>query len=278
MSPDNRLMRMYILSHGYIENDVAVNILNPNMATVDDKNRRAQWHRVPSLTFLLWHPEEGWILYDTSSHPDAANRWPEWNLRFAPPTIPPDETLPARLEQLGLKPSDIDWVIQSHLHQDHAGGICFFANTKAGSRIVVHKAELERALFNAFSGQEDTKAYIREDFAGIPGIKYEPIYEEQEFAEGIEMIHLPGHTPGVLGLVLHFKNSGTIILPSDALYMAENFGPPPREPGIFDDSVAWRASVRKIAILKKKYKATILYPHDWKQFTTEMKLAPDYYD
>ena len=139
---------------------------------------------------------------------------------------------------MGLKPSDIDWLIQSHLHQDHAGGIDLFAGTKAGSRIVVHRAELERALFNVFSGQEDTKAYVRADIAGIPGIKYHVIDEEEEFAPGIDLIHLPGHTPGVIGLVLHFKNSGTIILPSDAIYGARNFGPPPVLPGIFDDSTA----------------------------------------
>lgn len=279
MSPDDKLMRMYILSHGYIENDVAINLLNPKLGTVDDKHPQADWHRVPSLTFLIHHPDEGWILYDSSSHPDAMTRWPEWNRRFAPPTIPPDETVPARLEQLGLEPTDIDWLIQSHLHQDHAGGIEFFANTKAGSRVIVHRKELERALFNVFSGQEDTKAYLKEDFADIPGIKYECIEEDYlEFAPGMELVHLPGHTPGVIGLILHLKNSGTIILPSDALYMAENFGPPPWPPGIFDNSEEWVKSVRKLVVLQKKHNARIFYPHDWKQLTTEMKLGPEFYD
>jgi N-acyl homoserine lactone hydrolase len=277
-SPDNSLMRMYIFGHGYIENDVAVNILNPHIGTVEDKYPPAEWHRVPSVTFLIHHPTEGWILYDTTSHPDWMHRWPEYSQKFAPPILPADETLEARLTQMGLKPSDIDWVIQSHLHQDHAGGIELFAGTKAGSRIVVHRAELERALFNVFSGQEDAKAYVRADIAGIPGIKYHVVDEEEEFAPGIEMIHLPGHTPGVIGLVLHFKNSGTIILPSDAIYMARNFGPPPVLPGIFDDSTALLASVRKVARLKKKYNARLFYPHDWIQYTTEMKLAPEFYD
>ena len=123
-------------------------------------------------------------------------------------------------------------------------------------------------MLNGYAGKilfvDLTKGTIEEDYL--------------EFAPGMELVHLPGHTPGVIGLILHLKNSGTIILPSDALYMAKNFGPPPWAPGIFDNSEDWMKSVRKIAVLQKKHTARIFYPHDWKQLTTEMRLAPEYYD
>lgn len=37
------------------------------------------------------------------------------------------------------------------------------------------------------------------------GISYQLIEGDQELVEGIEAIELPGHTPAVLGLVVHLE-------------------------------------------------------------------------
>ena len=37
-----------------------------------------------------------------------------------------DEHLDSRLKQLGLAPGDIDYVVLSHLHFDHAGNVKLF--------------------------------------------------------------------------------------------------------------------------------------------------------
>ena len=53
--------------------------------------------------------------------------------------------------------------------------------------------------------------------------------------ENIDVISLPGHTPGILGLMVHLKNEGTFIFPMDAVYTEQNYGPPSKMSGIVYD-------------------------------------------
>jgi glyoxylase-like metal-dependent hydrolase (beta-lactamase superfamily II) len=50
------------------------------------------------------------------------------------------------LAQLGLKPSDIDLLVLTHLHFDHAGNLYLFSGTKAGRQIIAHEEEIKQAL------------------------------------------------------------------------------------------------------------------------------------
>ena len=59
------------------------------------------------------------------------------------------------------------------------------------------------------SQQKFVDGYLRDDFE-LPGITYHPIKEDTELAEGIEIISLSGHTPQILGLVVHLEHTGTI--------------------------------------------------------------------
>jgi len=33
-----------------------------------------------------------------------------------------------------------------------------------------------------------------------------------------------------------------------------------------------------VEALQRRHDATIIYPHDWEQYTTELKLSPAYYE
>jgi glyoxylase-like metal-dependent hydrolase (beta-lactamase superfamily II) len=46
-----------------------------------------------------------------------------------------------QLERLGISPGDVRWLVMTHLHTDHAGGLHHFPNTK----ILVTRTELEFA-------------------------------------------------------------------------------------------------------------------------------------
>ena len=54
------------------------------------------------------------------------------------------ENLEHQLGLCGVKPEDIDYVIISHLHHDHAGKIGLFKNAK----IIVQRQEMIRALLD----------------------------------------------------------------------------------------------------------------------------------
>jgi len=271
--------KLYFISHGYLENDAALNVLMYTQATIDEPNKPAIWHRVPSIIVLISHPKLGWILVDTGSHPEAMNgRWPEAARKNAPLIRTAEDMLDARLAELRLTPADIDYVIASHLHIDHAGGLCLFQNTKAGKRVIVHEQELKQSLFDLFvHNQENVGAYLRSDFVGLDGIEFDPVAGDTELADDIQLLWLPGHTAGQLGVMVHLKNAGTFIFISDAAYNAINYGPPIRLPGILHDSTALVRSLERVRWLERRYDAKVIFGHDLAQFET-LKKSPDYYD
>ena len=179
-------MKMYIQSHGHFENDAELNVGLINIGNVDNKTPQSVWQTdIPSLTVLIHHEDVGWILYDTTSHPDnLKGHWPERLCKLCPHYLEPEDTLEAKLKLLDLKPSDIDLLILSHLHMDHAGNLFLFKDTKAGQNIIIHEKELREALYLTHVGLEkNVGAYVRDDFV-MPGISFSPVDEDLRSGRG----------------------------------------------------------------------------------------------
>ena len=267
-----------ILPHGYIENDLAWNVAVPFPASIDNKNPKSAWVSVPSFSVLFKHSDAGYVLFDTGSCPgDEAGRLPEYPGRFFPYFAKRDEFLDKRLESLGLKPDDISTVIVSHMHWDHSGGLVFFKNTEAGKRVYIHKDDFSYGLTVTHQSQETFAGggYFRQNFE-FEGLTFNLIEEDETLAEGLEIVTLEGHTPGILGLVAHLE-SGVYIFPSDAVYTTRNYGPPEATPGIIYDTLGFRRSIAKLRRLEKKYNASLIFPHDGDQFKT-LKCCPYFYE
>jgi glyoxylase-like metal-dependent hydrolase (beta-lactamase superfamily II) len=272
-------MKLYIQNHGHFENDASLNLAGATMATVDNKEVCSQWvTNIPSLTLLIEHEDVGWILFDTTSRPDNLDgHWPERLRKVCPHYLEPEDALQAKLGLLGLKPEDIDVLVLSHLHIDHAGNLNLFSGTKAGREVIVHETELKEALYLTHLGPDrNWGAYVRDDFV-VDGIAYRPVSQDFELAKGVEIITLEGDAPGILGLVLHLDNAGTIIYPSDAIKTKANYGPPPVPAGVVYDSLGFLRSVEKVRNLQQRYDATILFAHDGDDLEN-FKLSPEYYD
>ena len=265
-----------ILPMGYLEHDESISYAGKNIGTVANKHPQAVWERVPVMAVLFRHPTAGYILYDTGNCPgdekDRLSQAMRNNIYF---DIKREDFIDYRLGQLGLTPADIDMLILSHSHHDHNGGLGFFSFTKAGRNVITYEKDYVNAL------KETHQFYDKEDYVFIKenmhfdGISYQLIEGDQELVEGIEAIELPGHTPAVLGLVVHLENE-TVIFPSDAVYTAKNYGPPAIAPGIVYDSLGSQKSVEKLRRLQRKYNARIIFPHDLAQFET-LEKCPTFY-
>lgn len=224
---------------------------------------------IPIMTFLIDHPE-GLVLYDTgwSKLERSPRTWP----------ISDDEMLLSRLGKIGVSPKEIEYVICSHLHVDHAGGLEDFTE----SEIIVSDIELTNVAKLHFIDQlpfpyikADVDAWIR------AGLKWRPIGDEGNIVEFLDGIHLlsfgSGHSFGMLGLLLELPKTGNVLLTSDAVYCKENLGPPARLPGVIKDPDGYMETVKSIIQIAEEYDAQLWFGHDMAQFNELMKSDEGYY-
>lgn len=271
-------LKFTILPHGYIENDLAWNVAMPNPATKSNRNPSSLWIKAPSYSVLIFHPDAGYILYDTGSCPgDESGRRPESMADIFPLYIKREEFLDCRLEKLGLSVEDISLVVLSHMHWDHSGGLHFFKDKSQVQKVLAPKKDFAFGLTETMAPYKvpEDCAYFRENYE-FHNLDYELIEQDQELYEGIDMILLPGHTPAVLGLVLHLEEK-TVIFPSDAVNNHLNYGIRAKSPGIIYDTLGFKDTVQKVMGIEKKYKGQVIFPHDMEQFC-KLKKAPDWYE
>lgn len=268
--------KVYILDLGVLECDEVWLASAPNPGTLGNPNPPANWLTIPTFAVLVEHPEMGRVLFDCGCSPQWKSRWPEGLQGVFPWTR--EVPLVEKLKELNLTPNDIDALILSHLHMDHAGNIDLFKGTKAGQNVYVHKKELEYAFYVTHIGPDpNVGAYVKADFSDIPGIVYKPVLEDGELSKGLEVVALPGHTPGVMGMVVHLEKEGTLIFTSDGIYSSKNYGPPANIPGLIYDSLGFVNTVEKVSRLKKQYNAKVIFGHDPEQFNA-LKLSPEFYE
>lgn len=109
--------------------------------------RWTEW--LPIMTWVIEHPE-GVIVIDTgessrTGEADYFNCDPgskfffQSALRFK---VSPEEEIGARLQALGIPPSEVRWVILTHTHSDHADGLEHFPK----AQILVARGEYTSAL------------------------------------------------------------------------------------------------------------------------------------
>jgi glyoxylase-like metal-dependent hydrolase (beta-lactamase superfamily II) len=108
------------------------------------------------------------------------------------------EYLLRELGSRGLRVSDIDYVIISHLHYDHAINSLLFKNAK----IILSEKERDYAVNTA------SDPYVADFLLQILRNKVMLVRDNEEFL-GIRFIELPGHTGGTMGVLL---NDGTAIV------------------------------------------------------------------
>jgi len=269
--------KMYVIGGGMIRCDMANMVCMPAMGNAQKQEVKSIWAYSP-ITCMLIENEAGLVLFDTGCHPDAmTDRWDEGNKLKTPVAIGEKDGVLTALSILGYQPSDVKYVVLSHLHEDHAGCLEFFSQ----SEIIVSDRELTQSM-RLFALHGDMGAYIRNDMK--VWLEQEPNWslieddeEERELFNGITIINLgSGHTFGMLGLLVTLKGEGNFLLVSDCVNTAANYGPPIRFPGLAYDTIGYKKTVEKIHRLAKQYHAKVLFGHDIDQYR-QLKLVPEYY-
>ena len=230
---------------------------------------------VPVPFLLIDHPK-GIVMFDTGNALEiVSNKEEHWGdiLAAYDPVMTEDQWCVNAIQKVGYKPADVKYVILSHLHLDHAGGVGHFPNAK----YIVQRDELHYAYVpDSFM----KGAYIRKDFDKpvdwwiLEGWRDDRL---DLFGDGKIIIYFtPGHTPGHQSILVNLRNSGPMFFAADSCYTAENIDNDVL-PGL-----AWNPSevvktVQRMKNLREFYGAQIVTGHDpeaWKG----VKQAPEYYD
>jgi len=239
-------MKMHLLSGGRLR--MRRGIYYPGAA-------REETMEMPVSCTLLKHPQ-GLVLFDTGCHPsvinDAEARWGSL-ARFMTPIFAEPDTLISQLPLAGVTPEDIDVVVCSHLHPDHCGCNVFFPN----ATVMAQAAEVAAARANNAARQ----GYLAVEWENPA--RLEAIEGTRDlFGDGrITLLHMPGHTPGMMVAHVVLDRDGPFVLASDAIavmaHLNERYAP--KNTWNMDLAVA---SIDAIARLR----ATVLCGHDADQW------------
>lgn len=229
---------------------------------------------VPVPFFLIEHPQ-GYVLYDTGNAYEVIKSKEEhWGnvLDAYDPVMTEDEWVVNAIQKVGVNTEDIKYVILSHLHLDHAGGVGHFPNAK----YIVQREELNFAYVPDFYMKD---AYIRKDFDKPVDWYILEGWRDDKFdlfGDGkIKIYFTPGHTPGHQSVLLELDNTGKLLLAADSCYTTENLDEDVL-PGLVADPKATVNTIKKFRLMRDQG-VKIITGHDpvaWELF----KKAPEFYD
>ena len=177
---------------------------------------------------------------------------PEQMTHLAPYAREADQTIDQALKKIGVECSDIELVINTHLHWDHIGGNSYFPNAE----FVVQKLEYEMSQNPppVYAG-----AFLNDV---IENTRFTFVEGEQEIIRDISVIPVPGHTEGIQGVLVKAASTDYFIC-GDAMGLYENLETEPMaSSGVFVNLRDSYASIDKIKALN----AVALPGHDIKVF------------
>ena len=222
----------------------------------------------PYFMYVITHPD-GTVLFDSGVHPQMGT---DPVARLGPAAasfevlMTEDDTVDRRLASIGMKPTDIDLVAQSHLHFDHAGGLEWLTHAP----VLVQREELSFALDPPVYQH---LIYVRGDY------EHELNWQELDgdhdiFGDGrLVLLSTPGHTKGHQSLMVRLDSGQTVILLADAAYLLAKM----REralPALLWSPDAMVASWERLEALEREHEAMLIATHDL-DYRERVKLAPE---
>jgi N-acyl homoserine lactone hydrolase len=225
----------------------------------------------PYFVYVITHPQ-GTVLFDSGAHPvlgtDPRSRLGDAAADFDV-RLSPEDQIERRLATIGMTPRDIDVVVQSHLHFDHAGGLAWLTHAP----ILVQREEL---AFARNPPVYQKLIYVQQDF-DMQLDWHELDGDHDVFGDGlVRVISTPGHSRGHQSLLVHL-HGGAVFLLADATYLLAKMRARSL-PGVLWSPDAMIASWDRIEEIERHEGAHLIATHEL-DYETSVKLAPDtWYD
>jgi N-acyl homoserine lactone hydrolase len=181
---------------------------------------------LPIYFWLIEHPE-GLIAVDTGetarvSEPGYFPRWHPYFRFGLREWVREDEEAGPALRRLGFDPSDVRWVVMTHLHTDHAGGLGHFPD----SEILVSRVDLEQASgtpgkLRGFLPHRWPRRFRPREIE-FSETSFGPFPQSQTLTEAgdVHIVPTPGHTAGHVSVAIE-EGDRVVFLAGDSSYAEE---------------------------------------------------------
>jgi N-acyl homoserine lactone hydrolase len=178
---------------------------------------------LPIYAFAIEHPE-GVIVVDTgeTARTSDPGYFPAWHPFFRyglREWVAPEEEIGPQLEGLGIRPADVRWVVLTHMHTDHAGGLHHFPHNE----ILVSRADLGAATgrLGRLRGYPSNRlpSWLDPTVVDLPARPYGPFPESLQLTKAgdVTIVPVPGHTPGQIGVIVQ-DGDHAVFLAGDSSY------------------------------------------------------------
>lgn len=189
---------------------------------------------IPVHGFLIKHPDGAGLV-------DTGYGTP---LELIKDYRPVNASVAEALRKYDVDPSDIRWIINSHLHFDHCGQNAVFPQAPF---------HVQRVEYDRRHRYQTPAAWL--EYAGA---HFELLDGETEIAAGVRAITTPGHTRGHQSVQVE-TSAGPAVITGDACWTVKMLeGEAPRE-GMMEDVPMFRRSLDKIRDL---HPASVQFCHD----------------
>ncbi|WP_414049190.1 N-acyl homoserine lactonase family protein [Macrococcus animalis] len=220
-------INIHVIQTGYITVDRATTTqtktLNPltKLGFISRKKHRKQY---PVMCYLIEHTK-GLILVDTGWHKRVRKEErKELGLQrlIHRAYLPKGQSIDEQLTSRGILPEDLDYVLLTHLHSDHVSGLRQVRDAKyiyaSREEILESNKRVIRYIQKLWDGVDLTCFEFDKTGVGPNGLSYDL------FGDGsIELIHAPGHSPGLFMVKVMDDDGNYILLTSDAALVNESF-------------------------------------------------------
>lgn len=182
---------------------------------------------LPIYAWLIEHPE-GLIVVDTGetarvSEPGYFPRWHPYFRFGLREWVAAEQEVGPQLRALGFSPDDVRWVVLTHFHTDHAGGLGHFQ----ASEILATKTDYEHSRgslgsIRGFLPQRWPQWFAPRLIEHRDG-PFESFAQSTTLTEAgdVRLLPTPGHTPGHMSVALEHGDQ-VIVFAGDASYTEQN--------------------------------------------------------
>jgi len=220
---------------------------------------------LPIYAWVIEHPE-GLIVVDTgetarSVEPGYFPRWHPYYRLAVRTRVQPTEEIGPQMKRLGLSPDDVRWVVMTHLHTDHAGGLHHFPKAD----ILVSRAELAATI--GFKGA--IAGYLRNRWPSGFAPRLVDFGAEQlgEFPAlpltqtgDVTIVATPGHSAGHISVIVQ-EDDKAVFLAGDTAYTEANMLAQVVD-GVSPDEQAARSTLGRILRYTQHTPTVYLPSHD----------------